>query len=206
VFSNEGKPAFLQWMREATALIRSLDPNHLISTGNEGFMGSEEDLDLYEELHKDPNVDYLTIHIWPKNWSWIDIQKILESVDTAIVRTNKYISKHWIISDKLNKPLVIEEFGYPRDHHLYSLDDPTTARDRYYENIFRQIVISAKDRGLLAGCNFWTWGGFGRPAHTFWQPWDDYVGDPSQEEQGLNSVFDTDSTIRLIQEYTKRIQ
>ncbi|MDR0798992.1 MAG: cellulase family glycosylhydrolase [Dysgonamonadaceae bacterium] len=206
VFSNEGKPAFLQWMREATALIRSLDPNHLISTGNEGFMGSEEDLDLYEELHKDPNVDYLTIHIWPKNWSWIDIQKIPESVDTAIVRTNKYICQHWMIADKLRKPLVIEEFGYPRDHHLYRLDDPTTARDRYYENIFRQIVISAKDRGLLAGCNFWTWGGFGRPAHTFWQPWDDYVGDPSQEEQGLNSVFDTDSTIQLIQEYTKRIQ
>ena len=97
--------------------------------------------------------------------------------------------------------MTIEEFGFPRDHHLYTLDDPTSLRDKYYENIFRHVAESSKNGGLLAGCNFWTWGGFGRPAHIFWQPWDDYVGDPSQEEQGLNSVFDVDSTIELIKMY-----
>lgn len=94
VFSDEGKPGFKKWLRETTALIRSLDSNHLISIGNEGFMGSEGDMQLFEDMHADPNVDYLTIHIWPKNWSWIDITKIKESVDTAIVRTDKYIADH----------------------------------------------------------------------------------------------------------------
>jgi mannan endo-1,4-beta-mannosidase len=201
VFSNEGKPAFVQWLKEATALIRSLDNNHLISTGNEGTKGSEEDVELYETIHADTNVDYLTIHIWPKNWSWIDIAKVPESVDTAIVLTNNYINEHLAIAAKLNKPVVIEEFGYPRDNHKYTLDDPTTARDKFYANIFEQVVNSSKTNGLLAGCNFWTWGGFGRPAHLNWQAWDDYVGDPSQEEQGLNSVFDTDSTVKIIQKY-----
>jgi mannan endo-1,4-beta-mannosidase len=205
VFSNDGKPAFVKWLKEATALIRSLDGNHLISTGNEGLMGSEGDIDLYETIHADPNVDYLTIHIWPKNWSWIDIRKLPESVDTAIVRTNGYIDAHLAIAEKLSKPIVIEEFGYPRDNHQYTLDDPTTARDKFYANIFEHIVGASKANGLLAGCNFWTWGGFGRASHTFWQPWDDYLGDPSQEEQGLNSVFDTDATIQTIKTYIKQL-
>ncbi len=27
---------------------------------------------------------------------------------------------------------------------------------------------------------------------------DDYMGDPGQEEQGLNSVYDTDTTVKLL--------
>jgi mannan endo-1,4-beta-mannosidase len=168
-------------------------------------MGSEGDMKLFEDMHADPNVDYLTIHIWPKNWSWIDIEKIPGSVDTAIVRTNRYITDHIAIAKKLNKPMTIEEFGYPRDNHKYTLDDPVTARDKYYANIFSQVVASAKETENLAGCNFWSWGGFGRPIHEFWKPWDDYVGDPSQEEQGLNSVFDTDSTIKVIKDFASRL-
>ncbi len=205
-FSDEGKPAFAQWLKETTALIRSLDSNHLVSIGNEGTKGSEEDMNLYEQIHADPNVDYMTIHIWPKNWSWIDIANIPGSVDTAIVTSNKYIDEHMAIAKKYNKAMVIEEFGFPRDNHKYSLDDPTTARDKYYANIFKQVVEASKNNSLLAGCNFWAWGGFGRPAHEFWQPWDDYVGDPSQEEQGLNSVFDTDSTIKVIKEYSDQLK
>jgi len=204
-FSDEGKEGFKKWLKETTALIRSLDGNHLISTGNEGLMGCEEDMQLYEAINTDENVDYITIHIWPKNWSWIDITKIPASVDTAIIRTDKYIDDHLAIAKKLGKPVVIEEFGFPRDNHKYTLDDPVTARDKYYANIFRQVVEASKSNGLIAGCNFWAWGGFGRPVHEFWQPWDDYVGDPSQEEQGLNSVFDTDSTIKVIKEYSEQL-
>jgi mannan endo-1,4-beta-mannosidase len=206
VFSEGSKPAFVKWLREATALIRSLDKNHLISTGNEGFMGSEMDWDLVEKINADPNVDYMTIHIWAKNWSWIKADSVLQHVDNAIVKTNEYISEHLKIAENLNKPLVIEEFGYPRDNHLFTLSDPTTARDKYYENIFIQINKSKIDGGNLAGCNFWSWGGFGRPAHLNWLPWDDYTGDPAQEEQGLNSVLDTDKTVELIKNYQLKIK
>lgn len=204
-FSNEGKPAFAAWLKETTGLIRSLDNNHLISIGNEGLMGSEGDMDLYTDIHSDPNVDYMTIHIWPKNWQWIDITRIPQSLDAAIEKTNLYIDQHMRIAKQLNKPIVIEEFGFPRDNHLYTLDDPVTARDAYYANVFEHVVQGYISNGLLAGCNFWTWGGFGRPTHVFWQPWDEYVGDPSQEEQGLNSVFDTDSTINVIRKFANQI-
>jgi mannan endo-1,4-beta-mannosidase len=206
VFSNDGKPAFTKWLKETTALIRALDGNHLIAIGSEGQAGCENDMQLFETIHADPNVDYLTIHIWPKNWSWIEIPHVTKHVAAAIEKTNAYIEAHTAIARKLNKPVVIEEFGYPRDHHRYTLDDPTTARDAYYNNIFAQVAASAEAGGALAGCNFWAWGGFGRAAHEYWQPWDDYLGDPAQEEQGLNAVFDTDSTIGLIKTYAHRLK
>lgn len=205
-FSNEGKDAFVKWLKDATALMRSLDANHLISIGNEGFMGCEGDWNLVEEINSDPNVDYMTIHIWPKNWSWIDIKKIPESVEDATVKTNIYINRHLDIAKKLEKPLVIEEFGFPRDNHRYKPDDTVIARDRYYANIFSGIIKSAKEKGNLSGCNFWAWGGQGRAKHEFWTDGDDYLGDPAQEEQGLNSVFDLDPTIGVIKSFTKQLK
>lgn len=43
-FSKEALPAFEKWLAEASALIRSLDKNHLISVGSEGSWGCENDL------------------------------------------------------------------------------------------------------------------------------------------------------------------
>ncbi len=50
-------------MSKAAALIKSLDPNHLVSTGSEGKWGCEMDMDLFEKIYADSNVDYLNIHI-----------------------------------------------------------------------------------------------------------------------------------------------
>jgi len=207
-FSNENKPAYEQWLKDMAAYIKSLAPKQLVSTGSEGSWGSENDMELYKSIHSDSNIDYLTIHIWPKNWSWINPDSIPQSVERAIKFTNEYIQEHLVFAESVRKPLVIEEFGFPRDNHQYNLQDPTTARDKYYEFIFKQIETSANERGQLAGCNFWAWGGFARPApdHIFWKKGDDYMGDPGQEEQGLNAVFDTDSTIELIRTFNKRLR
>ncbi|MDR3220317.1 MAG: cellulase family glycosylhydrolase [Dysgonamonadaceae bacterium] len=244
-FSQEVKPAFAQWLKETTALIRSLDKNHLISIGSEGEMGCENDMQLFETIHADPNVDYLTIHIWPKNWNWIfamnpdAVKQMMESmkdnpmygtppegadaaappmpdiaamsnvavqVDKAIEKTKAYIDAHIVIADKLQKPVVIEEFGFPRDSHRYELQDPVTGRDNYYAYIFSRLADSFQAKGAFSGCNFWAWAGFGRAEHLFWQPWDNYLGDPSQEEQGLNAVFNEDSTIGVIKEYADKLK
>jgi len=207
-FSDENKPLFAAWIKEVAAYIKSLDKNHMLSIGSEGEWGCENDITLFEQIHADPNVDYLTAHIWPKNWSWLDVNDIKGSLQKCIDNTAKYLNDHLVVARRLNKPLVIEEFGFPRDHHEYSLKDSTSCRDRYYASVFRQIQQSAQNNDALAGCNFWAWGGFGRPQgeHVFWQKGDDYLGDPAQEEQGLNSVFDTDATISLIKNYTDRLK
>jgi len=207
-FSDENKPAFAAWLKEVSAYIKSLDKNHMVSIGSEGQWGCEMDMNLFEQIHADKNVDYLTMHIWPKNWSWLDVKNMPGTLQNSIDKTAEYMNNHMAVARKLNKTIVLEEFGFPRDHHEYNLKDSTSLRDKYYSTVFEKILKSSKEKDVLAGCNFWAWGGFGRPQgkHVFWQKGDDYLGDPAQEEQGLNAVFDTDATIKIVKKYTDRIQ
>lgn len=202
------KAAFAKWMSKTSSLIRSLDPNHLISTGSEGKHGCEEDIALFEKVHADTNIDYMNIHIWPYNWGWAPKDSLQENLEKACTNTQAYINEHLNIAKKYQKPLVLEEFGYPRDSFQFGKNISTHARDGYYKCIFDLIVKHATHQSLLAGCNFWGWGGLAVPSseHVFWQPGDDYTGDPAQEEQGLNSVFASDSsTISLIHTANKAL-
>lgn len=212
--ANEPRPmapdnqtVFEAWMKEMAAYIKSLDPNHLVSTGSEGLAGSEGDLELYERIHADENIDYLTMHIWPKNWEWLNIKDMEGSMEEVLTRTDEYIAIHVEVADRLNKPVVLEEFGLPRDGRGYDIQTPTSYRDRYYRHIFEKLLRSEKEQAVWAGCNFWAWGGMARPHkdHLFWRIGDDYMGDPGQEEQGLNSVFDTDTTLFLVRTYASQL-
>lgn len=73
---------FQNWLAEMSTHVRSLDPNHLITIGSEGFYGdSTPQLMQYNpqawarELGQDfvmntnlPNIDFATVHAWPDNW------------------------------------------------------------------------------------------------------------------------------------------
>jgi mannan endo-1,4-beta-mannosidase len=201
-------PAYTQWIADAASLIKSLDNNHLVTTGSEGEMGSEN-MATFETVHSEKNIDYLTIHIWPKNWGWFSDTAIAKNFSTIASNTAAYIRKHIAVAGKLNKPLVIEEFGLPRDHHLFNNESTTALRDNYYREIFTICDESRTSNGPIAGSNFWGFAGSGRAAINskyWWSDGDDYTADPPPEEQGLNSVFDTDaSTWKLIKTFTKKI-
>ena len=184
------KEAFARWIASQARLIKSLDPNHLVSTGSEGLYGCQVDFDLWKRIHSDENIDYGLIHLWPYNWRWISDSTVVENLDFACEKALEYITPHRSPMEALGKPLVLEEFGYPRDSMALAPGSPTVGRDKFYEYIFSLIT----DEGLLEGCNFWGWGGYAAPVHGNWQPGDDYTGDPAQEPQGLNSVFAADST------------
>lgn len=207
-FSDENKEPFARWMADVAAQIKSLDPNHMVSSGSEGSWGCEMDMNLFEKIHADPNINYLNIHIWPYNWSWVKADSLKELLPRAKENTKKYIDDHMVIARKYRKPIVLEEFGFPRDGFSFSKEAPTTARDEYYRYVFDLIRQDRESGGLFAGCNFWAWGGFAgqNPDHVFWEKGDDYTGDPAQEQQGLNSVFATDSTIEIIKAENRKLQ
>lgn len=208
-FSKSNKQGFAKWISETASLIKSLDPNHLVSTGSEGKQGCEMDLDLFEQIHADINVDYMNIHIWPYNWGWVPKDRLQENLENAKQNSKAYIDEHLEIAKKYRKPLVLEEFGYPRDNFRFDKSSSTVARNAYYEYIFSQVVEQAKTLSSFAGCNFWGWGGLASLSekNEYWQPGDDYTGDPAQEQQGLNSVFASDTaTIHLIQIYTQSLK
>jgi mannan endo-1,4-beta-mannosidase len=120
-----------------------------------------------------------------------------------MTKAEAYIREHIPVSEKLQKPLVIEEFGLPRDGISFNPASPTTLRDRYYSKI-----LSFVGSGSVAGANFWAFGGMARPikGQVFWKQGDNYMGDPPMEEQGLNTVFDSDrSTWDVIGAAAKRL-
>lgn len=207
---------FVEWIDEQSTIIKSLDPNHLVTTGSEGKHGCEESMELFNAIHTLPNIDYACIHIWPYNWGWLgeyvqnyDADKTTDGEDPIITKvgaacdsTLAYIDEAYELMSKAGRPMVLEEFGYPRDGFKFASGTPTKGRDAYYKYVFSII----RDSGKIAGCNFWGWGGSADVKHTIWERWDDYVCDPAQEEQGLNSVFKADkSTLEIIKEITNQI-
>ena len=206
-FDAEKLPAFEKWLAEASALIRSIDKNHLISVGSEGSWGCENSYESWERICSDKNIDYCNIHLWPYNWGWAKADSLIENLPRAKDNTKEYIDKHLAICAKLKKPLVMEEFGYPRDGFKFDLGTPTQGRDGYYKYVFSLVADNAEQGGYFAGCNFWGWGGFAKPQHEQWQVGDDYTNDPAQEAQGLNSVFAGDTTtLAVIKEQVDRMK
>lgn len=212
--ANEPRPmrpaamdAYKKWISNVAAFIKSKDINHLVTTGVEGRMGTEN-LQVFEQIHADKNVDYLTIHIWPKNWAWFQPATMEKDFPKLVSNTKNYIEEHTLIAGKLGKPLVIEEFGLPRDQHSFDVRATTILRDQFYNTIFSYWKKSVDTNGAVAGVNFWTFNGFQRPikGQTYWKEGDEYMGDPPMEEQGLNGVFDSDkSTWDIIWSYTGSI-
>jgi len=203
------KTAFVEWISGTAALIRSLDSNHMISTGNEGEMGSDNDWELVDAINSIPDISYMTIHIWPFNWSWIHAGSVEADVENAMEQTAKYIDAHSALATDFSKPMVIEEFGYPRDGFRFKTGTPTSARDRYFSFIFERMVEAKAQKAPLAGCNIWAWGGLAETPedHDYWYVGDDYTGDPAMEQQGLNSVFLSDkSTVELIKETNQSLR
>lgn len=207
-FGVDNKVSYALWMRDVANQLKSLDPNHLVSTGSEGYQGTEGDIQLWELVHAYDAVDYMTIHIWPYNWGWANKDNLDGTIDYSIEQTAIYIDKHLAVAAKYQKPLVIEEFGFPRDGFQFNVESTTANRDKYYDSVFRKVAEHAHNNGLLAGCNFWAWGGSAKdnPNHIFWVKGDDYMGDPAQEQQGLYSVFQSDSSVGIVNKYNNEIK
>ncbi|WP_240609509.1 glycoside hydrolase 5 family protein [Phenylobacterium deserti] len=201
-------PTFYAWVRDTARLIKSIDPNHLVSTGSEGLQGCLSMAECVETEHQPP-IDYVTTHIWPQNWGWVDPKRIAQTHANATAKVAEYIDGHLAIARRMNKPLVIEEFGYPRDDASFEPGSPTTFRDRYYGQIYAAVLQHAV-RGPLAGSNFWAWNGEGRAQHAEKQfrPGDlSYLGDPPHEPQGWYGVFDVDASTRaLIRDHARALK
>ncbi len=188
-------PDYYAWIDASAALIRSLDPNHLVSLGMEGTIASAGREDVVVRAHR--SIDYLTAHVWPLNWGWVDARNLAGTWDAGKARVEDYIATHIRLAGQIDKPLVIEEFGFPRDGEAYAPDGPTTFRERYYRLIYAAAQRSLATGGPIAGTNFWAWNGEARThnADHRWRAGDPLMGDPPHEPQGWYGNFDSDAAI-----------
>ncbi|NJK94234.1 MAG: cellulase family glycosylhydrolase [Bacteroidales bacterium] len=140
---------YFRWIDQSAAYIHSLDPNHLVSTGSEGAMGTKGNAVNFEKAHQSKHVDYLTFHLWAKNWGWFNGYRYNETLENSKTNAARYINEHVEVAKKLGKPIVMEEFGIDRDSSRCMPGTPVTARDAYFSFIFDLVAEHAKmDRHL----------------------------------------------------------
>lgn len=208
-YALDNKEVYYKWIDETAGYIHSLDKNHLVTSGSEGYMGSAQSEEIYLNAHRSRNIDYITFHLWAKNWGWFDAKKIDETFQPAVEKATAYIRQHIELARQLNKPVTMEEFGLARDNEVLDANAPKTARDKYYSALLNLVYDSAKTGSPMAGTNFWAWGGEGRGKNPDgqWRKGDPLTGDPWQEPQGYNSIFNSDtSTIQILSDYGRRMQ
>jgi mannan endo-1,4-beta-mannosidase len=198
---NEPRNYPLNWVYDSAAYIKSLDSNHMVTTGSEGALpdGSQNFL----STHSSPDIDYATIHIWPQNWGWYSPENP-GSFNTALAYAHLYFSNAERDCKIMMKPLVLEEFGLARDYlplrNIFDPGSPTTFRDRFYREMFGQVYASMAAGGPAAGDNFWAWAGEARPGYA-------WVGDPPHETPGWYSVYDIDeTTLEVIQAHVQQVR
>ena len=200
-------PHYYDWIDTTAAIIRELDPNHLVSLGHEGTQGVNGREDIVQRAHR--NIDYLTAHIWPLNWGWVDGKNLEKTWSSGKEKVDAYLAAHIRLANDAGKPLTVEEFGFPRDGELYSPDVPATFRERYYRTIYEAAEANAAGKGgPIAGTNFWAWNGEARARHDDYRYRNGdnaYMGDPMHEPQGWYGNFDSDeSMLELVEAHRER--
>jgi len=112
------------WVSTTSAYIKSLDSKHMVTTGEEGFGLPGDGSYPYTFSEGSnftancavPTIDFCTYHLYPDSWS----------VSPAQAWGNAWIQNHAKVCTALNKPCVLEEFGY-NDNCTVELSWETTA-------------------------------------------------------------------------------
>jgi mannan endo-1,4-beta-mannosidase len=195
--SRQRRAAYRQWIDETARLIKSMAPGQLVTTGSEGEMAG---LGVVED-HRSPAIDFATCHMWAQNWGWVNPATLAADCPPALERAQAYLQRHAALATTLGKPIILEEFGFPRDGGSFDASGPTTLRDRYFAAVYDGVRALSVD-GPMAGIMPWAWAGESRPSSpgASWRPGDPLTGDPPHEPQGWYGIYDRDATVAVIRE------
>lgn len=132
------------WADEMTTYIKSLDSNHMVTIGMEGFYNGQypggwmydgsQGTDFILD-HQLPNVDFCTVHLYPDptHWNINDAAALL------------FLQRHLTdAQDVIGKPIILEEFGMKGADRDTDLEAWTDA-----------VYDSAQAGGAPGGWNVW---------------------------------------------------
>jgi hypothetical protein len=123
------------WLAEMSTFLKSLDPDHLIATGEWGYRSAAERREWLADQSL-PNIDYCDVHNYPRDDSdsFVDSPKALE----------QFIDNRVAAAYSIRKPLVFGEFGIaPEGYKGFTQID-------WYRAYFEQTA-----RAGVSGAMFW---------------------------------------------------
>lgn len=137
------------WADEMSRYIKSLDPNHMVSVGDEGFLNGGGSHWAYKAndgvdhaaLTALPGVDFGTFHLYPEDWG------------ATLEWGEAWIADHVRVARELNKPTVLEEFGVKVGRTGSNLGPTKPEAYRERERAYRrwnEIMLRRGGNGSLA--------------------------------------------------------
>lgn len=141
-----GKTLF-NWTKEMSEYVKSIDNNHLVALGEEGFIKDPKSTILeyngskgldWSQVIALPTIDYGTVHLYPDYWGepWKD----------GVKAGCDWLKAHANLAKIAKKPVVFEEYGV--------LKTSVTNRDYAYEtwnNLAYELGYSGSMFWLLTG-------------------------------------------------------
>lgn len=124
--SGEDPEILRDWYQDMAQYIKSIDPNHMVGTGEEGFdegIPSQYSSGQYSNTYvlranegtsyvmnvSIPEIDYGNAHWYPTDWGFG-----FDARDPSLLKAqNAWISDHEKIASEFNKPFILDEYGYP---------------------------------------------------------------------------------------------
>lgn len=151
----------VRWADEMSSFIKSIDPNHMVAVGDEGFLrGGGRDWPYqapfgvdHEQLIRLNGVDYGTYHLYPDHWG------------TTPQWGNNWIRAHIAVGRRAGKPNVLEEYGMPvrrRDGIAGPVVEFGSRRRAAYTD-WNDLVLHEGGQAAL----FWMLSGFERPGSLY---------------------------------------
>ena len=163
---RHGVDMLLEWIAEMSAFIKSLDPNHLIAAGDEGYFkqpfafrrglyNGSPGVDC-ERILAIPHIDFGTCHLYPA------MSPDEPPADFGV----RWIREHLAAGARADKPMLLEEYGLKNTN-------PAISRDATF-----QLWLDQVTSGNGAGALLWmiaASGSDGRPypdydGYTFYSP------------------------------------
>lgn len=184
------------WITSMATLVKSIDPNHLLTVGEEGFFSNETPQQEanpsgkgswaggqgqnFISNHASENIDYGGIHMWIQNWE-----------EATVDFAHRWLGEHIKQSKKLGKPLIMSEFGaWGNSKKMIKI------RDGWYKKIYDMILEDARNLGPFQGGLFWQWFALGQRA-------------PAEEggsAGGVFGVFENEKSFEIALNFTKEIK
>eukprot|EP00210_Caulerpa_lentillifera_P001222 g1178.t1 len=148
--------AVQDWIEEMAVYVKSLDRNHLLTVGQEGFYSTsgktyanpqgagrwpEREGQDFINNHSPAEIDFLTFHSWVDNWA-----------DVSETFQRAWIREHVADAQDLGKPVLLEEFG-----KIVRPEGPPVAdRNLFFDIVFDEVKKGI-EKGPLKGALFWQW-------------------------------------------------
>lgn len=124
------------WIKEMSGYIKDLDPNHLVSTGMEGFYNSDGDDWLrdgsqgtaYVDHHRIDTIDVCSFHLYPDHW------------DVTPDYGTEWIEDHVRDAhERVGKPVYLGEFGIQVDRDASDAQEQIDRRNEIYDSWYDRL-------------------------------------------------------------------